>query len=188
MNGLGFGGSVVHRLAVVTFVLLVATAGVFAGGQPEVEVGEDGVKSVESDGLVFQWIIDGDEIEVTISAPTTGWVSVGFNPQRRMAGATYVIGYVAGGEVHVRHDYGNAPTAHRPVVDLGGTSRVTAIGGREVDGRTEISFRLPLDPGGDFYTPIVAGERNTVIWAIGPAGAKNFTAYHARRGSFSVEL
>ena len=188
MNGTGTTKVPARRIVVGVLVLLVVAAGAYAGGQPEVSVDDDGMKSVEADGLAFEWRIDDDEIEVTISAPTTGWVSVGFNPERRMAGATYVIGYVDGDEVHVRHDYGNAPTAHRSVVDLGGTSRIRPTGGREANGRTEISFRLPLDPGDEFYAPIVPGSENTIIWAYGSDGAKSFTAYHERRGSFTVEL
>lgn len=188
MSRVGNGEVGERRIFVAVVVLLVVASHAYAGGEPEISVGDGGLKSVEANGFVFEWRIDADEIEVTMSAPTTGWVSVGFNPERRMAGATYVIGYVDGDEAHVRHDYGNAPTSHSSVVDLGGTSRVSAADGQEADGRTEISFRLPLDPGDEFYAPIVPGSENTVIWAYGSDGAKNFTAYHARRGSFTVEL
>ncbi|TVR57188.1 MAG: hypothetical protein EA426_12600 [Spirochaetaceae bacterium] len=168
-------------LVILTFVAFTS----HAQQRPDVEQTADGLNRIELEsGFTFTWKIDGDEIEATISAPTTGWVSVGFNPTNRMQGATYVIGYVQGENVSIRHDWGHTPTGHQAVTAAGGTSRVTSLGGREQAGRTELSFKLPLDPGDRFFSALKAGEENTVIWAFGPNGSNNYTAYHAQRGAF----
>ena len=137
---------------------------------------------------MFEWQIDGEEIAATVSAPTTGWVAIGFNPTNRMQGATYVIGYVQGTSVSIRHDWGHTPTGHQAVTAAGGTSRITVVGGSESNGRTELSFRLPLNPGDRFFSPLKVGEANSVIWAFGPNGGDNYTAYHAQRGAAVVEF
>ena len=172
-------------LAVAMAFALAATAQ--AQQPPPVTRTDDGLSRIElATGFVFTWKIVDEHIEATVSAPTTGWVAIGFNPVNRMQGATYVIGYVQGSDVAIRHDWGTSPTSHRDVVAAGGVSRVTALGGKEEGGRTEISFRLPLDPGDRFFSPIRPGAVNTVIWAFGPNGADNFTSIHRQLGSFAV--
>ena len=178
----------VLKLAMALAILAAATAA-FAQQEPAVTQVADGFSRVElAAGYTFTWKIVGSEIEATVSAPTTGWVAIGFNPANRMQGATYVIGYVQGTNVNIRHDWGHMPTGHQPVTQAGGTSRVTVLGGREQGGRTDLSFRMPLNPGDRFYSPLKVGEKNTIIWAFGPNGADNYTAYHAQRGAFVVQF
>lgn len=181
--------STVKKLRVVQVVVILvftlAAMAVQARQRPDVQKLVDGFQRIELDsGYTFEWKIDGDEMEATISAPTTGWVAIGFNPTNRMQGATFVIGYVQNGNVNMRHDWGHAPTSHRAVTSVGGTNRVTSLGGREQDGRTELSFRLPLDPGDRFFSALKAGEDNTVIWSFGRNGDKNYSARHVERGAF----
>lgn len=172
-------------LPMMILVLAMLVMSVYAQVRPEVVQLADGLQriSLES-GFTFEWRIVDDEIEATISAPTTGWVAIGFNPTNRMRGATFIIGYVQDGTVHIRHDWGHAPTGHREVTSVGGTSRVTSLGGSEQDGTTELSFRLPLDPGDRFFSPLKAGDDNRVIWAFGRNGANNYTSHHVERGAF----
>lgn len=175
--------------SLVALLILAGAIAAHAQQRPDVAEGDDGFSTIELDsGFTFRWKIDGDEIEAIISGPTTGWVSVGFNPQNRMQGGTYVIGYVQRGEVNMRHDWGHSATGHRAVTDMGGTSRLTSLGGSEEGGVTELSFRLPLDPGDRYFSPIRTGETNTVIWAFGQNGANSFTAYHAQRGTILVDF
>ncbi|MBN2050378.1 MAG: DOMON domain-containing protein [Spirochaetales bacterium] len=172
----------------LSLLLLFTAAGLFAQ-QPAVSSVAGGFSRVEADsGYTFTWKIVGNEIEATMSAPTTGWVAVGFNPTNKMQGATYVIGYVKDGTAQLRHDWGHSPIGHRAVTDMGGVSRVTLISGREENGRTELSFRLPLNPGDQYFTPIKAGERNTVIWAFGSNNGDNYTAKHTKRGSLVLNF
>ena len=184
-------GSMSRRpMAVMIGALLVIASGLaVAQPRPTVTDAGDGWNRAElGGGFVFEWTIDGEEIEGKVSAPTTGWVSIGFNPTNRMQGATYVIGYVRNNTVNMRHDWGHSPTGHQAVTTAGGTSRLITLGGSEQGGRTELHFRLPMDPGDRFFSPIKAGETNTVIWAFGPNGSNNYTAYHAERGAATIDF
>ncbi len=169
---------------------IMAGAMLAAGTLLNVGVAHAGEFNTARDGdFTFEWRVDGDELEARISAPTTGYVSVGFEPRRMMQDAEIVIGYVANGELQIRHDYGVSPTAHRAIEDLGGESRVTGLDGTEEDGVTTLHFRLPLSSGGDFDRPLTPGSETTIIWAYGPDGANNFGDYHSRsRGTLTVEL
>lgn len=133
--------------------------------------------SVEDYSMSWKW--NESSIEITASAPTTGWVSVGFEPTSAMKDADMIIGYVSEGEVFIRDDWGDDYTSHRPDSELGGEDNVTVLDGFEEEGRTEISFSIPLSSGDDYDKVLTAGQEYKVILAYGPDGADNFTGFHA---------
>jgi hypothetical protein len=52
-------------------------------------------------GITFRWKAEKDLLRVVLSARTTGWVAVGFDPVEMMKGANFVIGYVKEGMIFV---------------------------------------------------------------------------------------
>lgn len=178
------------KFLVITLLVLAAAAGWANGEQEAVEPTEvaDGFKRIDAEDLRFDWRIDGDTLEVVLSAETTGWVSIGFEPSRVMQDANIIIGYVDGDEVVIEDHYGNALTAHRPDVDLGGESHVTILGGSESEGRTEIHFTIPLDSGDEFDQPLTAGGSHYLIYAFGADGQDNTRQKHQARGGFATTL
>lgn len=121
---------------------------------------------------------DGETLSVEISAPTTGWVAVGFDPSAAMKDANIVIGYVADGQVHLRDDWGSGHTSHEPDVDLGGSDDITGVSGSEEDGVTSISFTIPLDSGTPGDKALVPGSVFNILMAYGPDGSDGFGEYH----------
>ncbi len=150
----------------------------------------EGYSSASVAGVTLQWKADGDEISVQVSAPTTGWVAVGFDPSKQKADASIIIGYVAEGEVFLRDDFGISNTRHGADVDNGGVDNLSNVAGSEIDGVTTISFTMPLDSGDALDKPLVPGSTSEVLMAHGPDGADNFATYHGRgnRGSVMIEL
>lgn len=47
------------------------------------------------DNFLMSWTWKESAIELTVSAPTTGWVSVGFDATSAMKDADIIIGYVS---------------------------------------------------------------------------------------------
>lgn len=158
-----------------------------AGGDEADSEGADFAELTASD-MVFRYRVVGDSMEVEVEAPTTGWVAVGFDPERGMQGANFVIGYVAGGEATVEDHYGNGMTSHSSDESLGGRRDVTEVTGTESDGSTTIGFRLPLDSGDEYDKPLESGGEYTVLLAYGPNNADDVTSYHQFRtqATFSV--
>jgi hypothetical protein len=130
----------------------------------------------------------GDALQVELSAATTGWVSIGFDPSQMMAEANIIIAYVEDGELHIADDYGTGPMSHDRDTAHGGTHDVSAATGREEEGVTSVEFTIPLDSGDDLDKPLAAGNSYLVLLAHGPDGADDFSTYHANRGSFELEL
>lgn len=171
----------------------IALVPAFSGGDGEdegasVEVLE-GFQSVTQSGVNFQWQVDGDSLNVQVSAKTTGWVAVGFDPSNMMQDANIIIGYVSDGEAFVRDDYGVGKVKHGADADNGGTDDVANVSGTEEDGVTTLRFTIPLDSGDSTDRPLTEGNKYKVIVAHGPDGKDDFGSYHANtRGSTEITL
>lgn len=48
----------------------------------------------------LQWKVEGENLSVIVSAPTTGWV--GFAPSQKMKDASIIIGYVKDGRTELK--------------------------------------------------------------------------------------
>ncbi len=167
-------------------VLLVLVAAL-AGAQSQ-EKDEDGFWKVSAMGMDLRWKVEGEWLSVSVSAPTTGWVAVGFDPTGKMKDANIIIGYVKDSELFIRDEYGAAPTRHQADGDIGGSNDVSESGGSESNGKTEISFRIKLDSGDKKDRPLKPGNSYKVILGHGKNGADNFKAYHGRTQRATVKI
>ena len=177
------------RIYLLVLLLALVPVALFAGGDKEAESPVASGNSVMAgENWSFSWKFLSDEIEFTVTAPTTGWVAIGFNPSRMMKDAHYILGYVENGQLVVRDDYGNGNTTHVSDDTLGGTQNVRAIRGTEDQGVTTIVFALPLDSGDQFDEVFTQGTSYKVLLAHGAENADNFTAKHKGRTSVEVVL
>jgi len=142
---------------------------------------------VTVDGIELQWRTDDEYLYVNVSAPTTGWVAVGFDPTNQMADANIIIGYVNdGGEVMIRDDFGTSSTSHASDESLGGTDNTTEHYGMEDAGTTMLHFKIPLDSGDMYDKVLVPGNNYNVILAYG--SADNFTGFHTMATGTNIGL
>lgn len=149
---------------------------------------EGGWQSVTSQGITLRWRAQADSLELEVSAATTGWVGVGFDPTQQMSEANFLLGYVSGGAVEVRDDWGTGSFSHASDVSLGGTSDVVVGGGSEEAGETEVKMTIPLDSGDSYDRPLAEGSEYTVILAIGADGADDFDSQHVAAASVSIDI
>jgi hypothetical protein len=150
--------------------------------------GEEGWQQITEQGITLEWRAQGDSLEVVLSAPTTGWVGVGFDPDQQMSGANFLLGYVSGGSAQVRDDWGTGSFSHASDLSLGGTSDVTLDGGTEDSGETTLQITIPLDSGDDYDRALAQGQTYTVILAYGPDGADDFSSAHQVAASVSIGI
>ena len=135
----------------------------------------------------FFWKIDGDRLHVRLSAATTGWVGIGFNPVHRMQGANFVLGMVVQGKVMVTDDFGSGSFNHKPDSSLGGKNDIKDISGREENGVTQIGFSIPLDSG-DSKDTILTPEGDAIILLAHGTDQDSLRDIHSYRGKFKVNL
>lgn len=138
--------------------------------------------------LEYRVTQDAQNLEVKLTAPTTGWIAVGFNPTSVMRNANIIIGFVGGAVSTIRDDWGVSNTSHTADVGLGGSSDVTLVTGSETDGSTMLHFTLPLDSGDQYDRPLQVGQSYPVILARGANNADNFSGMHADAGNATITL
>lgn len=115
-------------------------------------------KSITQNGMTIEWEVIGDNLKMTMIAPTTGWVAIGLNPKSQLAGSSFMMGRVIGNNAEVVDYYTIKPGDVHPVTKLGGQSAVGKVTGIENKGSTSVTFELALNPGGKYHHKLVPGS------------------------------
>ena len=148
----------------------------------------DTLRTINESGITLQWKPESTQLYVKVIAPTTGWVSVGFDPTQGMKDANIIIGYVRNDTAFMRDDYGSGPATHESDIVAGGTDDITDIDGKETQDNTEISFMIPLDSGDSRDRPLTIGGFYNVILAYGQNGADDFDSYHQVKAIVNIKI
>ncbi len=144
--------------------------------------------SLESSGMKFYWLVDPDTIHCVVTAPTTGWVGIGFDPENIMQGANFIVGYVQNDSIgFLRDDWGETPTVHTSDLSNGGSDDLYNFGGLEQNGETIIYFSMPLNSGDVYDKQLIWNDNYPLILAYG--NDDSFISMHTIAGfsSFTVD-
>jgi len=151
--------------------------------------GPDGWGAVSREGFDLRWKISGGNIQIELTAPTTGWVMIGFKGEYQMHDANIIVGYVSGGSVSVRDDFGIDSDTHISDSDLhGGVQNASDASGEESSGSTSIGFTIPLDSGDTWDNFLADGESTRLMFAHGADGADDFDSDWVAITSLTVTL
>jgi hypothetical protein len=123
------------------------------------------MKHVNKNGMDVSWKIEEEHLLISVSAPSTGWVAVGFNTTDDLAGTNLIMAAVAGSDVILSDRYILAPGKHSPVTELGGTEAAIVVSGNENPVGTAITFRLPLLAQGKFHFDLSPGRSFHLLMA-----------------------
>ena len=85
-----------------------------------------------------------DRVEFTLTAPTLGWLGIGFNNRNSIVGSDLYLLHVVDGKLAGQDMYVKGAGDPRLDSTLGGTHDLKLISGKEEDGQTTIVFSLPL--------------------------------------------
>ena len=120
----------------------VAALGLFGVGPYAVDA-----NPLDVGGMRVAWSHRDGAVIFDVSAPTTGWVAVGFNDVDSIIGADLVMMRIVDGALEVQNRFVVATGDHRPVEEIGGVSIVLGVEGELSEGR--IGMRVVLDPRGE---------------------------------------
>jgi len=134
-------------------------------------------------GIEVFWQNDGEMIYVGLVSPGTGWVAIGFDPERRMEGANILIAAVGDGALAIQEHSGTSQTGHREDA----ASQIVNAGGTETDGQTIVEFSYPLDTGARDDKPLVPGTEVAIILAY-HRNSDNLSSIHTERSSNAILL
>jgi hypothetical protein len=174
------GGSImIQKIAVMVLGAAILLAGnVFAS---------DYAHSLAVDDMTVSWTLDGDKIHMELSAKTTGWVSIGIDPEDAMGGADIIIGVVKNGKVRVEDHYADRKRGHSADEKMGGENHVMDPAGKEIDGVTTISFTRNVDAAEQWDKPIHTTGKTRVMIAYG-TGRDSFIAAHRFRAVYDIDF
>lgn len=114
-------------------------------------------RDIERDGMTFAWSHRGSRLFGNVSAPTKGWLAVGFNDEPTLKGTRFLIGVVEAhtvrAEIHIAD-----PPHHHPVESLGGLSDIRDLRGQHVGGRSRLGFSLPHRSTDRFTVDLMPGR------------------------------
>ncbi|MCD4733340.1 DOMON domain-containing protein [bacterium] len=147
-----------------------------------------GWQSESVDGITLRWRTEEGLLQVELTAPTTGWLAVGFDPGTGMLRANIIIGYVQAGIPWLRDDYGDATDSHRADVSAGGSNDILSTNGIEENGSTTLYFWIPLDSGDDRDRLLEAGESYSVILFYGDDDADDFESAPRFTTTTTIEI
>jgi len=180
---------------VTLFALAVPIAlgccGTSEGGEAPAENGTPSGRtagSVSQDGVSLEWEFSEDFVEFILTAPTTGWVAVGFDATSAMLEADIAIGYVSENQVFMSDQWGDGYTSHSADRDLGGSSDLEVLEGSETGGVTRIVFRRPLDTEDEFDHVLVPDGEHSILLAYGPDGNDSYQGRHEWVETFRRKL
>ncbi len=134
-----------NRFFGIVALLTVFFSGLLSLSLPSQPLFNQGMeeKSVKIDGMTVRWSLQpGGTIECTMTAPTTGWLALGFNTHDDIVGTNLIMASIEQGKVRIEDQYVVRSGEHLPVNMLGGTSAVSNVQGTEQHGISTVSFTI----------------------------------------------
>ena len=121
-------------------------------------------------GMTVSWYHESNRIFFELKAATQGWVAIGFNPDKGLAG-TYLLmarledkpigaSFMAGfrnGQAEVLEHFTTKPGEYHPLSHFGVTGQVDDISGMEINGTTTIKFSLPQTAESSYQKDLTKG-------------------------------
>ena len=124
------------------------------------------VLSLKDGKIEIHWRNDAGSLWVAVRGKTTGWVAVGFDPDKHMKGANFLLAYVQDDSTIFRDDYGSARFKHQPDTALGGKDSILECRGEEEEGMTTVEFKIPLDSGDQYDKLLKPKQEYTILLGI----------------------
>jgi hypothetical protein len=143
-------------------------------------------KSVTVNGMQVQWHLQGGNVHVRLTAPTTGWVAVGFNTRDDIVGTNLIMAAVQQGQVRIEDQYVVRAGEHPLVTTLGGISAVSNASGTEQNGRTSVSFTIAQHNSDRFHYNLTEAASIYLICAY--SAEKDFGHHSMMRQHVAVVL
>ncbi len=142
-------------------------------------------QSLSIDGMTFRsWHVDR-RLFSTFTAPTLGWVGVGFNNQQRLKESRFVIGAMSNNSFYAEEHIAVVPD-HPRVQALGLETSADDVVGSVSNNQTTLQFSLPhIPPNGDNPT-LLPGTATYLMLAW--SHHTDFDHHSAWRRHFPIEL
>lgn len=178
-------------LSLATFGLgtLVGSPGTLASTPPGTPKISDRsgtpVRSVTNDGVKFSWSHHNTTLIGTLSAPTSGWIAVGFNAEPGLRNTRFIIAATSVSPIRAEEHIARVPD-HKSVAELGLVPALQNTSGTFANGRSHLEFQISQQIAGSPALSLAPGSRVHVMLAWSQAIA--FDHHSAWRKHFPLTL
>lgn len=111
----------------------------------------------------IRWTEEADCWSFELSAPTTGWVALGFNQKNDIVHTNLIMTAVRQGAVSSEDFYVVGFGNPQPITKLGGSRAISELEGEEKNGHTTVRFSIPKKANDQYHYDLKAGDE---IWLI----------------------
>ncbi len=123
-------------------------------------------KKVVKRGMAFVWEFAGEWLHVRLTAPTQGWLAVGFNDRNQLANTNLIMGALyPSGKLLVQDRVIVRAGTHRAKVDLGLADRLAKRSGCPESGGTTIAFSIPTAATDEYSYDLLSGQKIHLLLA-----------------------
>jgi hypothetical protein len=143
-------------------------------------------KRIYENGMEVTWEFKNDRIDFTMSAPTAGWVAIGFNEQSDITGTYLIMGNVKNNKPQVVEYYTLSPGKYKSISELGGKVEVNNINGNENNENTKLQFSLPIKSSCQYKRDLTKGKKYFLVIAY--SRSDDFQHHSMMRTSLKIEL
>jgi hypothetical protein len=134
-------------------------------------------KHIEVNGMTVEWTYKNDRVFFTVSAPTEGWIVLGFNKKDDIVGSNLIFGRVQSGKVDVVDHFVVAAGNHQPTEKMGSKPVFQDVSGAEKVGKTTLSFSMPVKAFDAYHFDLKEGSEQ---WFICAFSAEDDFYHHSR--------
>lgn len=143
-------------------------------------------KFISKNGMEVSWHYNKDRIYFKMSAPTDGWLAIGFNSTTRIEGTYLIMGNVINGKANVVEHFTLSPGNYKTISSLGATAQLEEVKGSEESNKTIIEFSLPIKAWSKYQKDLTKGIEYTMIIAF--SQEDDFQHHSSMRTAVNINL
>ncbi len=136
--------------------------------------------------MTVSWKYEDNSIYFEMTAPTEGWIAIGFNPDAGITGTYLLMGRVVNGKAEVVEHYTVSPGNYKAINILGDAIAVQDVSGEENSNSTTIRFSLPMETDGKYQRNMIADTPYQMLLAY--SRDDDFQHHSMMRTSVSIKL
>lgn len=142
--------------------------------------------TIKKNGMEVQWHNEKDKILFKMTAPTTGWVTIGFNESNTITGAYLLMGRVRQNDAEVVEHFTIGPGNYVPIKTLDDKILISEVSGFVANTVTTISFSVAVSSTCTYQKDLAAG---TTYWmTLAYSSEDDFQHHSIMRTSVRIKL
>ena len=154
--------------------------------QAQAPLHQNTIQNISKNGMSISWHHQNDRIYIEMSAPTDGWVAIGFNTHAGTTGTYLLMGHIINGKANVVEYYTTSPGDYNPITTHGAQAKIQDIEGVEKGKSSTLKFSLPILATSKYQRNLTEGT--AYIMLIAYSREDDFKHHSMMRTSVEVKL